>query len=169
MKIGIFDSGLGGLIVAQAIHKIMPEYDYVYLGDTKRVPYGDKSQDTIYKFTREAMDYLFKEEDCAIVLVACNTVSARALREIQQNYLPKNFKGRKVLGVLIPSAEMASSWSIRYIEHYRLKFISDRNTKIKYPNQSFSKSCTDARTIYRRRKLHTSQNISFEIFRTFTE
>ena len=69
MKIGIFDSGLGGLIVTQAIHKLMPEYDYVYLGDTKRVPYGDKSQDTIYEYTREAMDYLFGEENCAIVII----------------------------------------------------------------------------------------------------
>lgn len=110
MKIGIFDSGLGGLIVTQAIHKAMPEYDYVYLGDTKRVPYGNKSQDAIYEFTREAMDYLFGEENCAIVVIACNTVSARALREIQQNYLPKNFKDRKVLGVLIPSAEAASNY-----------------------------------------------------------
>ena len=110
MKIGIFDSGLGGLIVTQAIHKLMPEYDYVYLGDTKRVPYGNKSQNTVYEFTHEAVDYLFREENCAIVIIACNTVSARALREIQQNYLPKNFDDRKVLGVLIPSAEVASSY-----------------------------------------------------------
>ncbi len=110
MPIGIFDSGLGGLVVTQAIHKILPEYDYVYLGDTKRVPYGNKSQDTVYEFACEAMDYLFGKENCAMVIIACNTVSARALGEIQKNYLPKNFPDRKVLGVLIPSAEAASSY-----------------------------------------------------------
>lgn len=110
MKIGIFDSGLGGLIVTQAIHKTMPEYDYVYLGDTKRVPYGNKSQDAIYEFTCEALDYLFGQENCAIVVIACNTISARALGEIQRKYLTENFRDRKVLGVLIPSAEIASNY-----------------------------------------------------------
>ncbi|MFA6076490.1 MAG: glutamate racemase [Candidatus Paceibacterota bacterium] len=118
MKIGIFDSGLGGLIVAKAIHKMMPEYDYVYFGDTKRVPYGNKSHDAVYEFTKRAVDHLFRKENCAIVIIACNTASARALREIQQKYLPalnrirrgrpKNYPDRKVLGVLIPAAETAS-------------------------------------------------------------
>ncbi|MCC7160249.1 glutamate racemase [Candidatus Nomurabacteria bacterium] len=109
MRIGIFDSGLGGLIIARAIVKKMPEYDYVYLGDTKRVPYGNRSHETVFEFTKEAVDYLFKKENCAIVIVACNTASARALRKIQQEYLPKIFPKdkfqRKVLGVLIPAAE----------------------------------------------------------------
>lgn len=128
MKIGIFDSGVGGLIIAKAIKKAMPEYDYVYLGDTKRVPYGTRSYDTVYEFTREGVDYLFKKENCAIVIIACNTASARALREIQQKYLPELNKTptsflpltkgettrakrgaegviRNVLGVLIPTAE----------------------------------------------------------------
>lgn len=112
MKIGIFDSGLGGLIIAKAIHKIMPEYDYVYFGDTKRVPYGNKSHDAVYEFTKQAIDYLFRKENCAIIIIACNTASARALRDIQQKYLPKNFPNKKdqrrVLGVLVPAAETAS-------------------------------------------------------------
>ena len=108
MKIGIFDSGMGGLIVARAIRKEMPEYDYIYYGDTKRVPYGNKSHQAIYEFTREAVDYLFRKENCSIIVIACNTASARALRQIQKEYLPKNFKDRKVLGVLIPAAEVAS-------------------------------------------------------------
>ena len=108
MKIGIFDSGLGGLIVARAVRKLMPEYDYVYYGDTKRVPYGNKSHQAIYEFTREAVDYLFRKENCSIIIIACNTASARALRQIQKEYLQKNFKDRKVLGVLIPAAEVAS-------------------------------------------------------------
>ncbi|MEI7810393.1 MAG: aspartate/glutamate racemase family protein [bacterium] len=105
MRIGIFDSGLGGLIVTKAIKKAMPAYDYVYLGDTKRVPYGNRSHETVFEFTRQAVDYLFTKENCAIVIVACNTASARALRQIQQEYLPKNFPDRKVIGVLIPTAE----------------------------------------------------------------
>jgi glutamate racemase len=105
MKIGIFDSGLGGLIIAKAIVRAMPEYDYVYLGDTKRVPYGNRSEEAVFEFTKQAVDYLFRKENCAIVVVACNTASARALRKIQQEYLPKNFPNRKVLGVMIPTAE----------------------------------------------------------------
>ncbi|MFA5827184.1 MAG: aspartate/glutamate racemase family protein [Candidatus Paceibacterota bacterium] len=110
MKIGIFDSGLGGLIIAKAIRKVMPEYDYVYLGDTKRVPYGNRSHEAVYEFTREAVDYLFRKENCVIIIIACNTASARALRRIQQEYLLKNFPDRKILGVLIPSAEEAAKY-----------------------------------------------------------
>ena len=105
MRIGIFDSGLGGLIIAKAIRKLMPEYNYVYLGDTKRVPYGNRSHETVFEFTKQAVDYLFKKENCKIIIIACNTASARALRRIQQEYLAKNFPDRKVLGVLIPTAE----------------------------------------------------------------
>ena len=110
MRIGIFDSGLGGLLVARSIKRYLPEYDYVYLGDTKRVPYGNKSHETVYEFTKEAVDYLFRRENCALVVVACNTASARALRKIQQEYLPKYFPNRKVLGVLIPAAETAAKY-----------------------------------------------------------
>src|SRR3989344_5941152 len=111
MKIGIFDSGLGGLIVAKAIRKLMPEYDYIYLGDTKRVPYGNRSHDAVYEFTKEGVDYLFRKENCAIIIVACNTASARALHKIQKNYLLKNFPDRKVLGVLIPAAEECAKFT----------------------------------------------------------
>jgi glutamate racemase len=107
MKIGIFDSGMGGLIIAKAIRKAIPEYDYVYLGDTKRVPYGNRSHQAVFEFTEQAVDYLFRKENCAIVIIACNTASARALRRIQKEYLPKNFPDRRILGVLIPAAEEA--------------------------------------------------------------
>ena len=105
MKIGIFDSGLGGLVIAKAIRESLPQYDYVYLGDTKRVPYGNRSEETIYEFTKEAVDYLFRKEKCAIIIIACNTISARALRKIQREYLHIHFPERRVLGVLIPAAE----------------------------------------------------------------
>lgn len=105
MKIGIFDSGLGGLVIAKSIHKLLPVYDYVYLGDTKRMPYGNRSEEAVFEFTKEGVDYLFRKENCAIIIIACNTASAKALRKLQREYLPKNFPNRRVLGVLIPAAE----------------------------------------------------------------
>ncbi len=106
MRIGVFDSGLGGLLVAQAIIKRLPQYDYLYLGDTKRVPYGNRSQATIHQFVGEALDYLFTNE-CQLIILACNTASAEALRKSQQEYLPRNYPDRRVLGVVIPMAEAA--------------------------------------------------------------
>lgn len=106
MKIGIFDSGLGGLIVARAIRKALPQYDYVYLGDTGRVPYGPRSAKTVLEFSREAIEYLFEKEKCGLVIVACNTVSARVLHHLQ-----KDFKNKKILGVLVPAAEEAAKFA----------------------------------------------------------
>lgn len=106
MKIGIFDSGLGGLLVAHSFVEKMPTYDYMYLGDTLHVPYGDRTQDEIYAFTLAAVQYLFVH-DCQLIILACNTASAKALREIQQSYLPKHYPDRRVLGVLIPAAQAA--------------------------------------------------------------
>jgi glutamate racemase len=106
MKIGIFDSGLGGLIILRDIIKKLPQYDYVYLGDNARTPYGNRSQDVIYKFTEQAVDFLFKQ-DCELIIIACNTASAKALRKIQQDWLPKNYPDRRVLGVIRPVVEDA--------------------------------------------------------------
>ena len=104
MRIGVFDSGLGGLVVAQAIMTRLPQYDYLYLGDTRRVPYGGRSQETIHDFTSEALNYLFSH-DCQLIILACNTASAEALRRSQQEYLPRYYPDRRVLGVIIPAAE----------------------------------------------------------------
>lgn len=106
MKIGVFDSGLGGLFILKALTKELPEYDYVYLGDTQRVPYGNRSHETIYLFLEQAVDYLFKQ-NCELVIVACNTASAEALRKIQQHYLPQHYPKRRALGVIIPTVEEA--------------------------------------------------------------
>ncbi|MBU3918319.1 glutamate racemase [Patescibacteria group bacterium] len=105
--IGIFDSGFGGLEVFREIVKLLPEYDYIYLGDTARAPYGARAQAEIYKFTEQAVDFLFKQ-DCALIISACNTASSEALRKIQQNYLIKNYPDKRVLGVVIPAAESAA-------------------------------------------------------------
>jgi glutamate racemase len=104
MRIGVFDSGLGGLVVAQAIMARLPQYDYLYLGDTRRVPYGGRSQETIHEFTSEALNYLFAQ-NCQLIILACNTASAEALRKSQQEYLPRYYPDRRVLGVIIPTAE----------------------------------------------------------------
>lgn len=106
MKIGLFDSGLGGLIVTHSVVAALPQYDYVYLGDTARVPYGNRSQEVIYDFTLSAVKFLF-QQGCQLVIIACNTASAEALRKIQQEYLPAHYPDRRVLGVLIPAAEEA--------------------------------------------------------------
>ncbi|HLZ14731.1 MAG TPA: glutamate racemase [Candidatus Saccharimonadales bacterium] len=106
MKIGLFDSGLGGLIVTHSLIQNLPTYDYIYLGDTARVPYGNRSPGVIYGFTKTGVEYLFKQ-GCQLVILACNTASAEALRKIQREYLPQHFPDRRVLGVLIPGAEEA--------------------------------------------------------------
>ena len=104
--IGIFDSGVGGLTVAAQIEKLLPAEDVVYFGDTARVPYGTKSKETVTRFSVENVEFLMKR-DVKIVIVACNTASADALRKIQQQYLLKHFPNRRVLGVIIPTAEEA--------------------------------------------------------------
>lgn len=102
--IGVFDSGFGGLTVLAALRERLPEYDYIYLGDSARVPYGNRSHEVVYEFTREAVFELFAR-GCPLVVIACNTASARALRRIQQHDLPVRAPEHRVLGVVRPSAE----------------------------------------------------------------
>ena len=102
--IGVFDSGFGGLTVLQALLDRLPGYDYLYLGDSARAPYGTRSFETIYDFTREAVEFLFAQ-GCPLVVLACNTASARALRNLQQQLLPRKYPDRRLLGVVRPSAE----------------------------------------------------------------
>ncbi len=113
-KIGVFDSGYGGLTILKDIRRALPQYDYIYLGDNARAPYGTHSFDIIYRYTLQAVKYLF-EQDCALVILACNTASAKALRTIQQRDLPvinhqspitnHQFPKRNVLGVIRPTVE----------------------------------------------------------------
>lgn len=102
--IGVFDSGYGGLTILKEIRKLMPEYSYVYLGDNARAPYGTRSFDVVYNFTLQAVTALF-DMGCPLVILACNTASAKALRNIQQHDLPKMQPGLRVLGVIRPTAE----------------------------------------------------------------
>lgn len=102
--IGIFDSGYGGLTILDAIRRRLPDYSYLYLGDNARAPYGIRSFDEIYRFTLEAVKFLF-DEGCRLIILACNTASAKALRSIQQRDLPKIDPSRRVLGVIRPTVE----------------------------------------------------------------
>lgn len=106
--IGVFDSGYGGLTILDKIRKQMPEYDYLYLGDNARTPYGTRSFEVVYEFTLQAVEKLF-ELGCPLVILACNTASAKALRTIQQVNLPFIDETRRVLGVIRPTAECVGS------------------------------------------------------------
>lgn len=106
--IGIFDSGYGGLTILHGIRQLLPQYDYLYLGDNARAPYGSRSFDVVYEFTRQAVAKLF-EMGCHLVILGCNTASAKALRSIQQIDLPKLDPQRRVLGIIRPTAEAIGS------------------------------------------------------------
>jgi len=105
--IGVFDSGYGGLTVLREVVKYLPQHDFVYLGDNARTPYGTRSFDMVYAYTLEAVKKLF-EMGCPLIILACNTASAKALRTIQQKDLPVLAPGKRVLGVIRPSVEIAS-------------------------------------------------------------
>lgn len=112
-KIGVFDSGYGGLTVLKEIRNLLPEYDYIYLGDNARAPYGSRSFDVVYQFTLQAVKKLF-ELDCELVILACNTASAKALRTIQQHDLPQLNSSKRVLGVIRPTAEEIGKFTSSY-------------------------------------------------------
>ena len=108
--IGFFDSGLGGLTVFRAVAKELPDYDYIYLGDNARVPYGGRSPDIIYEYTKQAVDYLF-QQGCQLIILACNTATSVALARLQKEYLPQNYPQRRILGVIRPAVEAALEMS----------------------------------------------------------
>ena len=108
--IGIFDSGYGGLTVFRSIASLLPQYDYIYLGDNARAPYGNRSFDTVHQYTLECVEWFFKM-GCPLVILACNTASAKALRTIQQQDLPRIAPGKRVLGVIRPTAEIIGKYT----------------------------------------------------------
>ncbi|PZQ46806.1 MAG: glutamate racemase [Micavibrio aeruginosavorus] len=105
-KIGVFDSGLGGLFIADSIRKQLPNFDYLYLGDTLHLPYGRRSDEAIYDLSEKAMRYLIGE-GCDLIVMACNTASAAALRKLQQGFLAREFPDKRILGVVVPTLEVA--------------------------------------------------------------
>ncbi|MBI4653128.1 glutamate racemase [Candidatus Kuenenbacteria bacterium] len=104
--IGVFDSGFGGINTLRKIVKELPVYSYFYLGDTARAPYGTHSKEIVYEFAKQAVDFMFVN-NCEFIIFACNTASSDALRKIQQEYLPKRYPNKRVLGVVIPAVEEA--------------------------------------------------------------
>lgn len=108
--IGVFDSGYGGLTVLKAIVEKLPYYDYIYIGDNARAPYGNRSFDAVYEYTLQSVEWLFQKR-CPLIILACNTASAKALRSIQQKDLPKLGNNKRVLGVIRPSAEVIGNYS----------------------------------------------------------
>lgn len=112
--IGFFDSGIGGLTIIEAVHERLSSYDTAYLGDTLRAPYGNKTHEELVSYTISAATWLFNH-GCELVIVACNSASASALREIQQTWLPKNFPEKKILGIIRPTAEYLSSQGFKKI------------------------------------------------------
>lgn len=114
MNIGIFDSGLGGLSIFKEIIKELPQYNYIYLGDNARVPYGNRTSETIYQFTKNAVDFLMKK-NCSLIILACNTATSSALRRIQREYLPKNYPQRRVLGIILPMVETVTENPLKKI------------------------------------------------------
>jgi glutamate racemase len=108
--IGVFDSGYGGLTVLKEIINKLPQYDYIYLGDNARAPYGNRSFKTVYEYTLQCVQWFF-DQGCSLVILACNTASAKALRTIQQNDLPVIAPGKRVLGVIRPTTEIIGTYS----------------------------------------------------------
>lgn len=109
-SIGVFDSGYGGLTVFKSIAEKLPQYNYIYFGDNARSPYGDHSFDTVYQYTLECVEWLFAQ-GCQLVILACNTASAKALRSIQQKVLPVKYPNNRVLGVIRPTAEIVGEFT----------------------------------------------------------
>jgi glutamate racemase len=109
-SIGVFDSGYGGLTVFKSIIKALPTYNYIYLGDNARAPYGDHPYEIVYQYTLECVEWLFAQ-GCPIVILACNTASAKALRSIQQKVLPVKYPHHRVLGVIRPTAEVIGNYT----------------------------------------------------------
>lgn len=121
--IGVFDSGYGGLTVLKEIVKKLPQYDYIYLGDNARAPYGTRSFETVYHYTLDCVKWFF-EKGCPLVILACNTASAKALRTIQQNDLPKIDSSKRVLGVIRPTSEVIG----RFTKNKRVGVLATNGT-----------------------------------------
>lgn len=123
--IGVFDSGYGGLTILKELVKTLPQYDYLYLGDNARAPYGTRSFETVYQYTLEAVNWFF-EQGCELVILACNTASAKALRTIQQKDLANYGPSKRVLGVIRPTAEVIG----RFSESGQLGVLATKGTVI---------------------------------------
>ena len=135
MKIGFFDSGLGGLTILKSVARELPEYEYVYYGDTANLPYGDKTEEEIYRLTVEGVRYLYRN-DCVLVIIACNTASAETVRRLQAELLPTEYPDRKLLGVIVPTIEL-----LEFSQPTKVALLATKRTieSKKYPRELDSK------------------------------
>ncbi len=127
MRLGIFDLGMGGLLIARSILEHISDIDMTYFGDTLHVPYGARSKEAIYQYTEKAIDYLFSEHDCQLIILACNTATAAALRRLQQEYLPEKYPDRRILGVVVPTLEAAATAQYKRIGMIATKYVINSN------------------------------------------
>lgn len=134
MKIGFFDSGLGGLTILKAVVEKLPQYDYEYYGDTAHLPYGDKSEEEVYQLTKNGVTHLF-ENDCVLVIIACNTASAETLRRLQDSFLLERYPNRRILGVIIPTVEAVIETNIPSVA----VMATNRTVESKKYNREFAK------------------------------
>lgn len=125
--IGLFDSGYGGLTIARALFARMPKYSYMYLGDNENVPYGHRSQEEIFQLTKKGVEFLFTQ-GCQLVVLACNTASAVALRRIQQELVLTHYPGKKVLGIVVPTIEQITGVPWRSVEPIRIALEKEQAT-----------------------------------------
>ena len=137
-SIGIFDSGFGGLDIFRTIHASLPNYSYIYVADSARAPYGPRTKEEVLRFTTEAVTFLF-EQGAGIILLACNSASSDALRVLQQEFIPKHYPGRNILGVLVPGAEEA----ISVTRNNRIGVLATQNT---VDSKSFIRELTKLRS-----------------------
>lgn len=136
MKIGFFDSGLGGLTILKAAAAELPQYDYVYYGDTLHLPYGDKTEEEIFTLSKTGIEYLFKR-GCLLVIVACNTASAETLRKLQDDWLLQKYPNHKVLGVIVPTVEEVLACSLVHVSLIATKRTVESNKyKIELQNRA---------------------------------
>ena len=135
MKIGFFDSGVGGYFVAIKIMELLPQYDYVYFADTLYMPYGSLASEQMYERVTKSLKYLFEKENCAVVVLVCNTASAVVLRKIQQEWLAENFPERRVLGMLVPTIEVSAGKIIGVLATQTTvnSGVYDRELRDRYP------------------------------------
>jgi glutamate racemase len=137
--IGIFDSGLGGLTILKELRKVLPKYNFIYFADSARVPYGEKTRKEIFEYTKDAVEFLFKK-NCIIIIIACNTSSAIALRKLQKNYLIKNYPDRRILGVVVPNIEVINDYLFN-ISKKNEKSIGLIGTVATVKSRSYEKEC----------------------------
>lgn len=134
MKIGFFDSGLGGLIILKAVARLLPQYDFEYYGDTANVPYGDKTEAEIYNLTKAGVEHLFSR-DSALIVIACNTASAETLRKLQDTILVDEYRDRRILGVIIPTVEEVIDSGVKEV----MLFATKRTVESQKYDKEFNK------------------------------